>query len=230
MSATLLRRMSLGCWLVVFILSSCGSNGSDASSHSEDGAAGSDNASGGGTHASGGASDGTAGAGAQAVPIVINELMASNSRTVGDGWGAYPDWIELYNPTDEDVDLGGYYASDDPENPTRVQLPEGLTIEAKGYLLLWADNDTEEGKSHLPFKLAAEGEAALLAGPDGQLLDSVEYGSAQQDYSYARFPNAVGNFAWCSTATPGDPNPDQCPSGSTGQDAGSSTPSDAGSD
>jgi hypothetical protein len=227
MGITFLGRMEFGSWLLVAMLSACGSNGSGSPSERRDGAAGSGEASGGGTHAGGGGSDGRGGSGSEAAPIVINELMASNSETVADDQGAYPDWIELYNPTDGDVDLGGYYVSDDPEDPERVALAEGLTIQAQGYLLLWADKDTDEGKSHLPFKLAKEGEAALLSGPDGTLLDSVQFENAQQDYAYARFPNAVGAFSWCASASPGDPNPDQCPQASAGQDAGAS---DAGSE
>jgi len=164
------------------------------------------------------------------MPIVINELMPSNSKTVADDHGGYADWIELYNPTEKDVDLGGYYVSDKLDDPRRFRLPERLSLTAKGYLLLWADGNTGQGDSHLPFKLHKEGEAVVIAGPDGSFLDSVEFVDAQQDYAYARFPNEVGNFAWCSSATPGDANPEQCPSSSTGQNAGSSPPSDAGSD
>jgi hypothetical protein len=227
MSATLLGLRPRGLWLLVSLLAACGSNDPASPSGDRDGAAGGDGASEGRTHASGGVSGGTGGSGAQAAPMVINELMASNSNTVADDWGAYPDWIELYNPTDGDVDLGGYYVSDDPEQPRRVALPKGLTVKAKGYLLLWADNDTDEGGSHLPFKLAKEGEAALLSGPDGALLDSVGFENAQRDWSYARFPNAVGTFGWCASASPGDPNPDACPSAGAAPAAGAS---DAGSE
>jgi hypothetical protein len=218
MRTILLWRMGLGLWLVSSLLSACGSNqnGSDSSSdnHGEPGG-------------SGGASDGTGGAGERGALVVINELMASNSKTVAEN-GTYPDWIELYNPTDRDVDLGGYYVSDKLDDPRRVELPEGLTIDAKGYLLLWADGDLEEGNSHLPFKLSKDGEAAVISGPDGTFLDSVEFQDAPQDYSYARFPNGVGDFAWCWEATPRAENPDQCPPSADG--SASAGASDAGSD
>jgi hypothetical protein len=141
--------------------------------------------------------------------------MASNHETVSDDSGKFPDWIELYNPTDKEVDLGGYYVSDNGELPTRFALGQGLTIEAKGYLILWADGDTDEGLAHLPFKLAAGGEGAFVSGPDGALLDSIEYQSAPADYSFARFPNGTGEFVWCAVASPGDPNPDECPAASS---------------
>ena len=43
-------------------------------------------------------------------PVVINELMAANSRTLADPQGDYDDWIELHNITDQDVDLTGRYS------------------------------------------------------------------------------------------------------------------------
>ncbi|MCA9920528.1 MAG: lamin tail domain-containing protein, partial [Anaerolineales bacterium] len=41
--------------------------------------------------------------------LVINEIMASNSSTLQDPDepGEYPDWLELYNPTNAPVSLDG---------------------------------------------------------------------------------------------------------------------------
>ena len=41
--------------------------------------------------------------------VVINEFMASNVKTIADGQGQFDDWIELYNPSDAPVDVGGWY-------------------------------------------------------------------------------------------------------------------------
>ena len=38
--------------------------------------------------------------------VVINEVLASNASTLADPQGEYDDWIELYNPSDEQVDVG----------------------------------------------------------------------------------------------------------------------------
>jgi hypothetical protein len=222
--------VGLGLWLLASVLPACGSNGSGSASVHDGGAAGSDGGTADDVHGSGGASDGAGGAGgaggaaAPRAPLVINEVMPSNSETVADDFGGYPDWIELYNTTDADVDLGGYFVSDDLDDPEKFPLAPGVTIGAKGYLLLWADGNTAQGDSHLPFKLSKDAEAALLSGPDGTLLDSLEFEAAQPDYSLARFPNGVGDFAWCASASPGDPNPDECPSGSgdPGADGGGS--------
>ena len=44
--------------------------------------------------------------------IVINEYSAANYDTHTDNYGEYEDWVELYNPTTNDIDLSGWALSD----------------------------------------------------------------------------------------------------------------------
>jgi hypothetical protein len=62
--------------------------------------------------------------------LVISELMARNSTTLLDGNGESSDWIEVYNPTDTSVNLGGWYLTDSASNLTMWQFPEGVKIES----------------------------------------------------------------------------------------------------
>ncbi len=39
--------------------------------------------------------------------VVINELLAGNTKSAKDPQGEFEDFIELYNPTNETVDLSG---------------------------------------------------------------------------------------------------------------------------
>lgn len=66
------------------------------------------------------AGDAVAGSG-----LVINEFMADNDATVEDPQepGQYPDWIELYNASDEAVTLNGLYLTDDMNEPTKWRIP-----------------------------------------------------------------------------------------------------------
>jgi hypothetical protein len=127
---------------------------------------------------------------APSTPVVINEIMASNDKTVADPQGDYDDWIELRNLTDQEVDLTGRYLSDEPYNPRKWQFPAGTKVPADGYLLVWADEDGSASLGlHASFKLSASGEALFLTDTDEKLnavLDSVTFGSQETDRSFGR--------------------------------------------
>lgn len=127
-------------------------------------------------------------------PVVINELMASNSTTVTDEQGDYDDWFELYNTSNQAVDLSGYYLSDNPANLAKYEIPQGISIPANGYLIFWADEDGVDGPLHANFKLSADGEALFLLNPNLVIVDSVTFGIQTADKSYSRIPNGTGNF------------------------------------
>lgn len=144
-------------------------------------------------------------------PLVINELMADNVTTIEDPdeAGEYPDWIELYNFGTVPINLGGMFLKDD-SNTWQIpsNAPGQTTIEPGGYLLIWADDDTEQGPLHTNFKLASGGDAVVLLAGDGSLIDEKVFGSLGGDESYGRFPN--GGPGWQKfnngTATPGSSN------------------------
>ena len=45
--------------------------------------------------------------------IVINEIMVSNVGDVISPAINFDGWVELYNPSDQDISIGGFYVSDD---------------------------------------------------------------------------------------------------------------------
>lgn len=126
--------------------------------------------------------------------IVINEFMASNQQTVQDQDGEYDDWIELYNNGDSPVDLTDFHLSDNQESLTKWQFPNGTMIDAKGYLIIWADGDEYQEGIHANFKLSAGGESISLTNNEIQLIDFVEYGEQESDFTYGRYPNGTGPF------------------------------------
>lgn len=141
-------------------------------------------------------------------PLVLNELMADNASTLvdPDEPGAYEDWIEIFNPGTSNVDMGGMYLTDDPSDPTRYPIPNGVIVPAGGYILFWADNDNEEGAVHLNFALSSRGETVSLIAADGiTVIDMISFEAQTTDLSLGRTPNGAG--AWArGTPTPGQAN------------------------
>ncbi len=80
--------------------------------------------------------------------IVISEIMSSNSATIADEDGDYPDWIELYNKGAESVNLEGWSLSDDENDLYQWVFPK-TELNPGEYLIIWASNkdrrpDSEE--------------------------------------------------------------------------------------
>ncbi len=121
-------------------------------------------------------------------PIVINEIFSTGS----------PDWIELYNPNDQVVDISGYLAYDTSTVATKFVVPAGTTIAAKGYLVLYCD-DTNTGL-HTNFKLSSGGEFVSLENAAGTLIDKVIFPALTAGTSYGRLPD--GSTTWQTFTTP----------------------------
>ncbi len=142
--------------------------------------------------------------------LSINEVMASNSMTLADNFGEYDDWIEIYNPGSSDINLSGYFISDDPTDLQKWNIPvdPSLTVvPAGGHLILWADNDPDQGAHHVDFKLSGSGEDLVLTATDGTtIIDQLSFGPQASDISYGRTTDGGNDFQLFSTPTPGAPN------------------------
>lgn len=125
--------------------------------------------------------------------VVINEIMASNSNTAEDQDGEFDDWIELYNRIGSVIDLSGFYLTDNDDELEKWEFPAGTSIDANGYLIVWADKDTLQTGLHTNFKLSADGEILILS--DGLTeFQRVVFGVQTTDMGYARVPNGTGAF------------------------------------
>ena len=145
--------------------------------------------------------------GHSAVTLAINEFMASNSTTVADESGEYEDWVEIYNYGSASVYLGDYYISDKSIDPTKWSFPDQW-LDAGAYLLIWLDEDQEQGPLHANFKLSAGGEFIGIFDSDANsnaLIDGLDFGAQEEDVSFGRFPNGTGPFMTLHP-TPGSTN------------------------
>jgi spore coat protein CotH len=140
--------------------------------------------------------------------IFINEFMASNDSTIADEFGEFDDWIEIYNGESESVWLGNKYLSDNLDNPDKWQLPQ-IDLPSNGFLLIWADNDTDQGDLHANFKLNKEGETIGIFDADTTgffPLDTLTFGMQRTDTSYGRILDGGNQWMFFDTATPGFSN------------------------
>lgn len=127
--------------------------------------------------------------------LVINEFMASNNSTAADEFGEYNDWVEIFNGSDQPIDLEGYFLSDNHGNRTKFVFPS-IVLAPDEVVTIWCDSQPEQGSLHTAFGLSADGEEIGLYNPDTVSVDYVRFGSQPTDISTGRFPNGTGPFSY----------------------------------
>jgi len=161
-----------------------------------------------------------AGAGSStAASVMVNELQPKNSSIESDT-NKKSDWVELYNPSDSDAALEGYFISDDKDALEKAELPAQAIVPAGGFLVLWLDGTTDpDHPLHFPFKLSGDGETFYLVTPSGEILrdvvvppDPTSANTSAPDVSYGAYPDGSDKFGWCRTPTLRDHNDEDCES------------------
>lgn len=135
--------------------------------------------------------------------LVINELLANSDAAPG------TDWVELYNPGPEEVDLSTVYLSDDRLNLLQHKLPDGVVLQP-GEFYAVRQGIAPDG---FPFGLEFNGETVYLtaATDDPQpvavrILDAVRFPVTPPDVTYGRYPDGSAYLEILSSATENNAN------------------------
>lgn len=145
---------------------------------------------------------------ASAWPLFINELLASNDTGITDEAGEHDDWLEIYNAGDEPLWLGDKYLSDNFANPGKWLMPD-YTIQPDEYLLVWCDEDQEQGIFHTNFKLSKGGEELGIFDAESTgfaPIDTLTFPAQETDISYGRRPDGTDSWVFFEHPTPGISN------------------------
>ncbi len=114
--------------------------------------------------------------------IVVNEILPNPN-------GSNPEWVELYNPTPDNIDISGMWLDDIASGgASPIQVPASTTIVAGGYWTLDTTNVFNNG-----------GDDVRLLLPDGStVVDSYSYGNSTKNKSWYRTPDGG---AWAASMT-----------------------------
>lgn len=119
----------------------------------------------------------------------INEVLASNDAA-HEVAGTFPDVIELFNSSDTEVSLADMSLTDQVSQPRKYVFPDGATIPAGGYLVVYAENaDAALEGLVTGFELDAGGDSVRLYDSEangGALLDEIVFGYQVTDIAIAR--------------------------------------------
>ncbi len=140
--------------------------------------------------------------------VIINEYMISNTFTIYDCEGDYGDWVELYNTGGDDINLTGYGITDNDDNPLKYVFPEGASISAGEYLVVFCDGKNridDEGGFHTNFSLSKEDETISLYTPTKSLSSTVNIVDMPDNISCGRADGESGMKLF-ARPTPGKQN------------------------
>lgn len=114
--------------------------------------------------------------------VVINEILPAPSS-------GNPEWVELYNPTPQTIDISGAWIDDIASGGgAPKQIPASTTIAAGGYYILETSNYFNNPGDDVRFLM-----------PDGvTVIDSYSYTSSSSNRSWYRTPDGG---AWSLTMT-----------------------------
>ncbi|MFP4484624.1 MAG: CotH kinase family protein [Spirochaetaceae bacterium] len=124
--------------------------------------------------------------------IIISEVMTSNGEVAVGDQDRFPDWIELHNPGNQPVEIGGYHLSRDEEDLRQWRIPAGTTIPGEGYLVVVASTDQEDlppdsAFLRAPFNLSSDGEVVSLTDERGRrVIDQLRVPAIPRNTSYGR--------------------------------------------
>jgi lamin tail-like protein/type IX secretion system substrate protein/pullulanase-like protein/PKD domain-containing protein/rhamnogalacturonan lyase-like protein len=107
------------------------------------------------------------------VDLVINEIMYNSP-------GADEEWIELYNNTDQTIDLENWRFCDNDASHTNIVIPAGYSIVPEEYFTISIATNglfpfTPDYDGTGNFSLNNGGDAVRAWNPDGLLVDIVVY-------------------------------------------------------
>ncbi|MEZ4724953.1 MAG: CotH kinase family protein [Candidatus Kapaibacterium sp.] len=138
--------------------------------------------------------------------LQINEICSDNDELLRSADGEYYDWIELYNNSNNTIELSNYYLSDDKKTLDKWKfVPQELPI--NGYIIVFASGIglLTQGEQHSNFKLSSSGETLYLT--DGtNIIDRVEFGAINEDYSFGRLEEDSELLTNLARPTPGRSN------------------------
>ena len=112
--------------------------------------------------------------------ILINEVMPAPASG--------PEWVELYNPSDAAIDVGGWRIDDDTPGGTQTTIAAGSVVPARGYLVVPLSSAI----------LNNTGDSVTLIDADGSTIDAVAFGAMRSTESYGR--RTDGAAEWLKSA------------------------------
>lgn len=139
--------------------------------------------------------------------LKINEYMAENKYSIADAEGERNDWAEIRNDGTEDINLKGYYLSDDPDTPKKWAMPD-MTLQSGQVVLIWLSGKDKnmDGEYHASFSLGSDDTKLFIANESGKTVDEVDIEHLDGAISKGRSAEDLSKWVYFPIPTPGAEN------------------------
>lgn len=149
--------------------------------------------------------------------VFINEFSAANLSTITDDFQKHEDWLELYNAGNNEVNIAGYYLSDNPDEPKKWQFPTNVStiIKPQSYLIVWCDGRDSVRKVgakrnfHTNFKMTQTkktAETLILSDASGKKLDETRVLKTRANQSRGRSEDGGSKWVIFTIPSPNNAN------------------------
>jgi hypothetical protein len=139
-------------------------------------------------------------------PLLVNEALANTISPA-------VDTVELFNPSTNAANLGGWFLTDDFFHPQKYRFPDGTTVPAAGFALVDAARFSTATQGTNAFGLSSLGDELYLFSADAATnltgyYHGFHFGASPSGMTFGRYVNSIGeeDFVLQSTNTLGTNN------------------------
>jgi hypothetical protein len=142
---------------------------------------------------------GTADPGGPVVPaIYVNEALTHTESSLGDA-------IELFNPSNGPVNIGGWFLTDDLAAPKKYRVPDDTMIPANGYLVFRQTESFGVGSDQFDLDLDGDRVYVFSADASGELTGWVHgftFGAQAAEATFGRHVISTGEERFVTQLAP----------------------------
>ncbi|MBR3816008.1 MAG: lamin tail domain-containing protein [Clostridia bacterium] len=141
--------------------------------------------------------------------VFINEYAPNSTQTLMDDEGDFVSWVEIYNDSDDSVNLKGYSLSDDALDVDKWVFPD-FKIESKSYAVVYLSGKTKQydgsDRIHATFKLNGKEGSLCLYDKNDTAVDTCVVEELVSNLSCGRSLDDRSKFVYFAKPTPGKEN------------------------
>ena len=123
--------------------------------------------------------------------VVVNEVLSHTDPPLEDA-------VEFYNPSGSDVNIGGWYVSNTPDDLKKYRVSDGTIISAGAFKVFYEYQFNPTSGPSVPFTFnSAHGDQVYLSQSDagGNLTGYravAKFGAAANGVSFGQYTNSIG--------------------------------------